>query len=59
MYRHKLLKTFTLFLLFVAFSVTAQEHAEEHMPAEKDIKTEIKEYINHHLLDSYDFSLFS
>ncbi|WP_246147034.1 F0F1 ATP synthase subunit A [Seonamhaeicola marinus] len=26
---------------------------------EGDIKTEIKEYINHHLLDSYDFSLTS
>lgn len=24
-----------------------------------DIKTEIKEYINHHLLDSYDFNLYS
>ena len=59
MYRHKLLKTFTLFLLFVTFSVAAQEHAEEHTTEKKDIKTEIKEYINHHLLDSYDFSLFS
>jgi len=25
----------------------------------KDLKTEIKEYINHHLQDSHDFSLFS
>ncbi|MBT8317666.1 MAG: F0F1 ATP synthase subunit A [Lutibacter sp.] len=59
MYRHQLLKTFSLFLLFVTFSVTAQEHAEEHSPEGRDIKTEIKEYISHHLLDSYDFSLFS
>jgi F-type H+-transporting ATPase subunit a len=32
---------------------------EEHAETPKDLKTEIKEYINHHLLDSYDFNLFS
>ncbi len=32
---------------------------EEHAETPKDLKTEIKEYINHHLLDSYDFHLFS
>jgi F-type H+-transporting ATPase subunit a len=36
-------------------SETEAHHAEEP----KDLKTEIKEYINHHLLDSYDFHLFS
>lgn len=35
--------------------VTNEEYAE----TPKDLKTEIKEYINHHLLDSYDFHLFS
>jgi F-type H+-transporting ATPase subunit a len=46
-------------MLLVTSSITAQEFTEEHASEEKDIKTEIKEYINHHLLDSYDFSLFS
>ena len=32
---------------------------EEKHEGEGDIKTEIKEYINHHLLDSHDFSLTS
>lgn len=32
---------------------------DEHVETPKDLKTEIKEYINHHLLDSYDFHLFS
>ncbi|MBL4939425.1 MAG: ATP synthase F0 subunit A, partial [Lutibacter sp.] len=60
MYRYKLLRTFTLFLLLVTFSMNAIANSvkeEEH--GGKDLKTEIKEYINHHLLDSYDFSLFS
>jgi F-type H+-transporting ATPase subunit a len=34
---------------------TEGHHTEEP----KDLKTEIKEYIAHHLLDSYDFHLFS
>jgi F-type H+-transporting ATPase subunit a len=38
---------------------TAEVTHEEHGEAPKDLKTEIKEYINHHLLDSYDFHLFS
>jgi len=33
---------------------------EQHSDApQKDLKTEIKEYIHHHLQDSHDFSLFS
>jgi F-type H+-transporting ATPase subunit a len=38
---------------------TAEVTHEEHGETPKDLKTEIKEYINHHLLDSYDFHLFS
>ncbi|PHQ56514.1 MAG: ATP synthase F0 subunit A [Lutibacter sp.] len=60
MYKYKLLRTFTLFLLLVTFSINAIANSvkeEEH--GVKDLKTEIKEYINHHLLDSYDFSLYS
>lgn len=59
MQRYKLVKTFTLFLFLIAFSVTAQDHTEENSSEEKGLKAEIKEYINHHILDSYDFSLFS
>ncbi|RXR33594.1 ATP synthase F0 subunit A [Flavobacterium piscinae] len=39
----------------VAHAETEGHHTEES----KDLKTEIKEYIDHHLLDSYDFHLFS
>lgn len=37
------------------------DHAttDGHEEASKDLKTEIKEFINHHLQDSYDFHLFS
>jgi F-type H+-transporting ATPase subunit a len=33
--------------------------AASHEGESKDLKTEIKEFINHHLQDSYDFHLFS
>tara|TARA_R110002050_G_scaffold293182_1_gene449372 strand:+ start:45221 stop:46243 length:1023 start_codon:yes stop_codon:yes gene_type:complete len=33
-----------------------ETHGEEH---KGDLRTEIKEYINHHLLDSHDFGLYS
>ncbi|TNJ47021.1 F0F1 ATP synthase subunit A [Tamlana fucoidanivorans] len=44
-----------LFLMVTTFSFAKEEKHE----GEGDIKTEIKEYISHHLLDSHDFSLFS
>ena len=50
------LKTICLLFFFVSASVFAKEEPKE---GESDIKTEIKEYINHHLLDSHDFSLTS
>jgi F-type H+-transporting ATPase subunit a len=60
MYRYKLLKTFTLFLLVVTFSINAKaDSVKEEEQGGGDLKTEIKEYINHHLLDSYDFNLYS
>jgi F-type H+-transporting ATPase subunit a len=44
----------------VTISANSQDVShDEHQEPAKDLKTEIKEYINHHLLDSYDFSLFS
>ncbi len=64
MHRINLIKILTLLLLAVTISANAQHDASkeahgESSHKEKDIKTEIKEYIAHHLLDSYDFSLFS
>lgn len=48
----------TICLLF--FFVTAFSFATEGKKSDNgDIKTEIKDYIDHHLLDSYDFSLYS
>ncbi|WP_422082691.1 F0F1 ATP synthase subunit A [Ulvibacterium sp.] len=38
------------------FGKDKEQHSDE---PQKDLKTEIKEYIQHHLLDSHDFSLFS
>ncbi|WP_299534031.1 F0F1 ATP synthase subunit A [Ulvibacterium sp.] len=38
------------------FGKDKEQHSDE---PQKDLKTEIKEYIHHHLLDSHDFSLFS
>ena len=40
-------------------SVTTETKTEHHEGDSKDLKTEIKEFINHHLQDSYDFHLFS
>ena len=51
------LKTICLLFFFVtAYSFGKETPENEH---KGDIKTEIKEYINHHLLDSHDFSLTS
>ena len=40
-------------------SVATETKTEHHEGESKDLKTEIKEFINHHLQDSYDFHLFS
>jgi F-type H+-transporting ATPase subunit a len=52
----KIVVAMALLLTVNAFAKEKQ-HGEE--AGEKDLKTEIKEYIAHHLLDSYDFSLYS
>jgi F-type H+-transporting ATPase subunit a len=52
----------TLFLFLLTFMSYGQEgHGDSYAADEpkKDQKTEIKEYIQHHLQDSYDFGLFS
>ncbi len=51
-----LAKLFLVTALLVNVSIFAKDSAEE---GEQDIKTEIDEYIIHHLKDSHDFSLFS
>lgn len=62
MRRKTYLKPITLLLFLFTFLSYGQEgHSDEHATEEpsSDLKTEIKEYIDHHLKDSYDFSLFS
>ena len=49
-------KVTLLFALF--FASTSFANAKEQAQS-GDLKTEIKEYISHHLQDAYDFSLFS
>ena len=44
---------------FLIFLISFGSFAKEEESAKGDIKSEIKEYIQHHLEDSYDFSLFS
>lgn len=59
MQRKNLVKTLTLLLLVIAFSGNAQHEPKVEAPAGKNLKATIKEYIQHHLQDSYDFSLTS
>jgi len=54
----KLITSFLLLTAFVSFGQNEVEQVPEHEP-KTDKKTEIKEYIQHHLMDSYDFGLFS
>jgi len=52
--------TFLLFLVsFVSVAQHNEDTAVKKNPEEKSLKVTIKEYINHHLLDSYDFGLYS
>jgi F-type H+-transporting ATPase subunit a len=56
------LKPITLLLFLLTFMSYGQEgHSDTHSTEEPkvDKKTEIKEYIQHHLQDSYDFNLLS
>ena len=60
-----MLKAFTMkffslaFLFFASLSIATATTSEENATPEKDLKTEINDYIQHHLQDSYDFSLYS
>ena len=55
-FTNKFLLVLVLFLGQFTFASDSDKETEEHG---KDLKTEIKEYITHHLQDSHDFSLFS
>ena len=47
-------------IFLIAGFVSAQNHeGEEVETGAHDLKTQIKEYIDHHLLDSHDFNLYS
>ena len=63
MQRKTLLKILTLFLVLNIVHVNAQHETEHTESSELSLKEaeklERKEYIQHHLLDSYDFNLFS
>ena len=58
-----LLKKKSLFLIALLFAsglfAKENEQNQENLSAKETQKKEIKEYIMHHLQDSYDFSLFS
>jgi len=54
------MKFFSLALVFFAsISFATANTSSDSSDGEKDLKTEINEYIQHHLQDSYDFSLYS
>jgi len=57
--RKILFKTNYIFSLVVVALFYSGSLKAKDKKVSKDIKVEIKEYINHHLKDSYDFSLFS
>jgi len=53
-------KLFLIRILFIsALFTVSTTFAKEAEHTSKDLKSEIKEYIQHHLKDSHDFSLFS
>ncbi len=54
-----LVKFLTITVLVFGFSARAQHEEDQGNSEERDIKTEIKEGIDHHIQDSYDFVLFS
>ena len=59
MLKKLILKLLPIVVLFFAMSVSAtNDNIEKEVP-KKSKKEEIKEYISHHLKDSYDFNLFS
>lgn len=58
-YQRIIFKVALALTLMVTAGVAAAESPKENHTGGTDLKTEIKEYIQHHLQDSYDFSLYS
>ena len=54
-----LVKFLTITLLVFNLNLIAQHETPERTGEEKDLKTEIKEDIQHHILDSHDFTFYS
>jgi F-type H+-transporting ATPase subunit a len=54
-----LVKFFLVFTIFFSVTIFAKEAELNSEEPKTDLKTEIDEYIQHHLKDSHDFSLFS
>ncbi|PHS66856.1 MAG: ATP synthase F0 subunit A [Flavobacterium sp.] len=54
-----LVKLLTIILLVFGSYAQAQHEEHEGTPVEISLKEKIKESINHHLLDSHDFTFFS
>ncbi len=54
-----LVKFLTVIVLVFSLNLNAQHEEHQGNKEERDIKTEIKESINHHIQDSYDFIFFS
>ncbi len=52
-------KKFVAVFILVTGALSAQNHEGETDSTPHDLKTQIKEYIDHHLLDSHDFNLYS
>lgn len=59
--RHSFLYIFLFLIPLFSIANETSEAKKDSIPAneKKDLKTEIKEYIAHHLLDSYDFHITS
>ena len=58
-YQRIIFKVALALTLMGSLGVAAAESPKEAHAEGTDLKTEIKEYIQHHLQDSYDFSLYS
>ena len=54
-----LVKFLTITVLVFSLNLNAQHAEHEGSEEERDLKTEIKESIDHHIQDSYDFIFFS
>lgn len=52
-------KKFVAVFILITGVLSAQNHEGDTASSPQDLKSQIKEYIDHHLLDSHDFNLYS